>query len=178
MFIDICLLAILGFAVFKGLTQGLVMAVCSFLTIIVGLAAAVKTSSLVARWLSGTIDVQASWLPFLAFALIMIAVMLLARIAGKLVETTLHLSMLGWANRLGGILLFGCIYITLFSVVLFYLERLHLLKPETVAASTTYPYIYFWGPEALQLFGKLLPVFKGMFGELSQFFGSLGQNPV
>lgn len=32
--------------------------------------------------------------------------------------------------------------------------------------------------KVLQLFGKLLPVFKGMFGELSQFFGSLGQNPV
>ncbi len=178
MFIDICLLAILGLAVFKGLTRGLVMAVCSFLAIIVGLAAAVKTSSLVARWLSGTIEVQASWLPFLAFALVMIAVMLLARIAGKLVETTLHLSMMGWANRLGGILLFGCIYVTIFSVVLFYLESQHLLKRETIAASISYPYIYFWGPEALQLFGNLLPVFKGMFSELSQFFGGLGSNPA
>ncbi|MDD2792585.1 MAG: CvpA family protein [Sediminibacterium sp.] len=178
MVIDICLLAILGFAVFKGLTRGLVMAVCSFLAIIIGLAAAVKTSSLVARWLSGTIDVQASWLPFLAFALVMIAVMLLARMAGRLVETTLHLTMLGWANRLGGILLFGCIYVTLFSVLLFYLEQLHMLKPETIAASASYSYIYFWGPEALQLFGNLLPVFKGMFGELSQFFGSLTGNPA
>lgn len=178
MLIDLCLLAILVWAVFKGLTQGLVMAVCSFLAIIIGLAAAVKMSSLVARWLSGLMDVQAAWLPFLAFALVMIAVMLLARMAARLVETTLHLTMLGWANRLGGILLFGCIYITLFSVVLFYLEQLQILKPEMIAASKSYPYICFWGPEALQFFGKLLPVFKGMFGELSQFFGSLGKNPA
>ena len=178
MFIDLCLLAILVWAVFKGLTQGLVKAVCSFLAIIIGLAAAVKMSSLVARWLSGAMDVQAAWLPFLAFILVMVGVMLLARMAARLVETTLHLTMLGWANRLGGILLFGCIYVTLFSVVLFYLERLQILKPEMIAASKTYTYIYFWGPEALQFFGKLLPVFKGMFNELSQFFGSLGRNPA
>lgn len=178
MFIDICLLAILVFAVFKGVTQGLVMALCSFLAIIIGLAAAVKTSALVARWLSGAMDVQAAWLPFLAFVLVMVAVMLAARIVARLLETTLHLTMMGWANRLGGILLFGCVYVTLFSVIMFYMERLQLLKPEMIAASKSYPYICFWGPEALQFFGKLLPVFKGMFDELSQFFGSLGKNPA
>ena len=68
MFIDICLLALLALAFFKGMKQGLVVAAFSFFALILGLAAALKMSALVAKWLSSAMNVQAAWLPFLAFS--------------------------------------------------------------------------------------------------------------
>lgn len=176
MLIDVCLLLLLVLAIFKGMKQGLVVAAFSFLAIFLGLAAALKMSALVARWLADTINVHAGWLPFLAFILIMIAVGIAVKILAKIIETLLSLSMLGWLNTLGGILLFCCIYVTVYSVLIFYVEQLHLIKSATIAASKTYPYIHSWGPEAINIFGKIIPVFKGIFEELSTFFEGFSKN--
>jgi len=176
MLIDFCLMLLLVLAIFKGMKQGLVVAAFSFLAIFLGLAAALKMSALVARWLADTINVQAAWLPFLAFILIMIAVGIVVKMLAKIIETLLSFSMLGWLNSVGGILLFCCIYITVYSVLIFYAEQLHFIKPATIAASKTYPYIHFWGPEAISFFGKIIPVFKGIFEELSTFFEGLSKN--
>ncbi|MEI6265286.1 MAG: CvpA family protein [Sphingobacteriia bacterium] len=176
MFIDICLLALIVLAIFKGMKKGLVVAAFSFFAIFLGLAAAVKMSTLVAGWLSETVNIKAAWLPFLAFILIMIAVSIVVRIVAAIIETTLQLTLLGWLNSLGGIVLYCCIYVTVFSVLIFYMEQLHLLKEPVIASSKTYQYIHFWGPKAIDLFGKLVPVFKGMFEELTQFFDSLKKN--
>jgi membrane protein required for colicin V production len=176
MFIDICLIALIVLAIFKGIKQGLVVAAFSFFAIIIGLAAAIKMSTIVAKWLSETINIQAAWLPFLAFILIMIAIGIIVRICATVIETTLQLSMLGWLNKLGGILLYCCIYVTVFSILVFYLAQLHLLKPPVIASSKAYPYIQNWGPSIINLFGKAIPIFKGMFEELTKYFDSLSKN--
>jgi len=176
MFIDVCLLALLVLAVFKGLKQGLVVAAFSFFAIILGLAAAIKMSTLVAKWLSETINIYAAWLPFLGFVLIMVVVGIVVRICATIIETTLQLSMLGWLNKMGGVALYCCIYITVFSVLIFYLAQLHFLKPPILASSKAYPYIQNWGPVIIDFFGLIIPLFKGMFEELTKFFDSLSKN--
>ena len=176
MFIDICLLALIVLAIFKGIKKGLVAAAFSFFAIFLGLAAAVKMSTLIAAWLSETVNIKAAWLPFLAFIFIMIVVSIIVRICASIIETTLQLALLGWLNALGGIVLYCCIYVTVFSVLIFYMEQLHLLKEPVITASKTYQYIHLWGPKAIEIFGKLVPIFKGMFEELTHFFDSLRKN--
>ncbi len=176
MFIDISLLVLLLLAIFKGMKQGLVVGVFSFIAIILGLVAAIKMSTLVAKWMSETINIHAAWLPFIAFILIMIAVGIVVRICARFIEATLQLSMFGWLNKLGGIVLYCFIYITVFSVLVFYLAQLHLLKPAVINSSKAYPYIQYWGPTIINLFGKIIPIFKGMFEELTKFFDSLSKN--
>lgn len=173
MFLDTCLLGLLAFAVFKGMRKGLVVAAFSFFAIIIGLAAAVKMSALVATWLSGSIHVSTRWLPFLAFIIIMFAVAIVVRIGAKLVETALQFSMLGWVNKLGGVVLYVLLYFSVFSIVVFYLEKLHFLNTATIQSAKWYPYIQFWGPKAVQLLGTIIPIFKGMFDDLSLFFDGL-----
>jgi membrane protein required for colicin V production len=176
MFIDICLMAIIVLAILKGIKKGLVVAIFSFFAIFIGLAAAVKMSALVAGWLATTVSIKAAWLPFVSFLLIMIVVAIIVRICSAIIETSLELTMLGWLNALGGMVLYCCIYVTVFSVLIFYMEQLHLLKAPVIAASKSYSYIHFLGPKAIELFGQLVPFFKGMFEELSQFFDTLSKN--
>jgi membrane protein required for colicin V production len=78
--------------------------------------------------------------------------------------------MLGWLNRLGGIILYILIYFFIFSILLFYANQLHLLKPETLAASVTYPWIQPIAPKIMSVMGAVVPLFKDMFDQLLQFF--------
>jgi membrane protein required for colicin V production len=173
MLIDLILLALLIFSVLKGLRNGFVVALFSFFAIIIGLAAAIKLSAWVASLLREKAHIQAAWLPFLSFALVMIAVVLLVRIGARLISSALNLVMLGWLNKLAGVLLYAALYVTVYSVVLFYARELHILKAETFESSQSYSFIRPWGPKAIDLFASLIPWFKGMFEELSRFFEAL-----
>lgn len=170
MFIDCILIILLIIAVIKGLRKGFVVAVFSFLAVIVGLAAAMKLSAATAEWLKNSTNVSAAWLPFLSFALVMIVVVVLVRIGASMIESAMKMVMLGWLNKLSGIVLFAALYITIYSVVLFYADKMHWIKPSTFFSSQSYPFIKPWGPKAIDLFGSLIPWFKGMFDELSHFF--------
>lgn len=173
MVIDIIFLILLILAIVKGYRNGFVVAVFSLLGILVGLAAAMKFSTLVASWLQDSTSISAQWLPFLSFILVMVAVVLLVRLGALFIQSAMELVLLGWLNKLSGIVLYAVLYTTLYSVVIFYADKMHWLKPETVAASTTYAFVQPWGPKAISYFGLVIPFFKGMFEELSRFFASL-----
>jgi membrane protein required for colicin V production len=175
MIIDIIFLLLMVFALVKGYRNGFVVAVFSFLGIIIGLAAAMKLSTVVAGWLKDSTSISATWLPFLSFLLVMIGVMLLVRLGAKLIQSAMELVMLGWLNKLSGIVLYAALFITLYSVLLFYAIKLQWLKPEVMQASQVYAFVQPWGPKAIDLFGAVIPWFKGMFEELSRFFENIHQ---
>jgi membrane protein required for colicin V production len=172
--IDIAFLILLGFAVFKGYTKGFILAIFSVLGFIVGLAAALKLSTTVAAKLSEHTDLG-KWLPALSFLLVFVGTAFLVRIIGKIVQKTFETVMLGWANRIAGILLFALLYSIIFSIFIFYAVQLHILNAEATAASVCYPYIQPLGPKVIEGFGVVIPWFKNMFAELEQFFGGFAK---
>ncbi|MFN8244203.1 MAG: CvpA family protein [Ferruginibacter sp.] len=173
MIIDLLFAILLVMAAIKGYRKGLILAVFSLLAFFVGLAAALKLSAVVAGYLKDSISVSARWLPFLSFLLVFLGVVLLVHWGGKLVETSFQAIMLGWVNRIAGILLYAVIYTLIFSIFLFYAQNLHLLKPASFQDSQTYSFIAPWGPRALDGLGKLIPVFRDSFTDLQHFFGNL-----
>ena len=175
MLIDIVFLILLVISLIKGYRKGLVLASFSFVGIFLGLAAAVKFSAMVAGWLKEYTHIAFGWLPFLAFLIILITVWILVRIGSKLIEVSLDLVMLGWLNRLAGILLYALLYACIFSVVLFYADKLHFLKPSMISDSKSYGYIQPIGPKFMSLFEKVLPILKGAFSELAAFFARLNK---
>lgn len=173
MLIDGLLAIVMLWALFKGYKNGLLVGIFSFAALFIGLAAAVKLSAWVAREAEQRMQWHSAWLPFLAFLAVLVSVIIMVRIAAKLIETAMQTLLVGWINTLGGIIMYGLLYGTLFSVVLFYFEKLHIIGPNEITASHAYPYIHQMGPVAIDALGKLLPFFKGMFAELSDYFGRL-----
>ena len=100
-------------------------------------------------------------------------VVLLVTLGGRLIEKTFEMALLGWLNRLGGILLFVLLYTIIFSIFLFYAEKIHLFDKETSLTSKAYPYIKPIGPGVMNQFGRILPVFKDLFNQLENYFDSL-----
>ena len=155
MLIDIVALVLLVIAIFKGISKGLIVALFSFLGFIIGLAAALKLSTAMAEYIGANVEVSQRWLPFIAFIVVFIIVVLLVRLGAKLLQGAVQMAMLGWANRIGGVLLFVLIYFFIYSVLLFYATQLNLIKPETIAASATYNYIAPFGPNVMDIVGAV-----------------------
>jgi len=176
MLIDIIFLFLMALAFFKGIKKGLILAVFSLVGLVVGLAAAMKLSVVVADYLKDTVNVSAKWLPFLSFILVFIGVIILVRIGATAIEKTIEFAMMGWLNKLGGIILYAALYIILFSVLLFYAEKLNLINPKTITASKTYAYLQPWGPKVMEMMGAVIPWFKNMFIELEKFFEGFATN--
>lgn len=175
MLIDFISVGLLILSIFKGFRNGLVVAIFSFLAFVIGLAAALKLSTVVADYLGTSTNISQRWLPILAFAIVFFIVVFLVRLGAKAIESALKLAMLGWLNKLGGVVFYFLLYFFIYSIVLFYATQLHIIKPETSQVSVTYPLIYPLAPSVMDLLGSILPFFKNMFAELENFFDHLSK---
>ena len=173
MLIDIIAFALLILSLWKGLRKGLIIAIFSFLAFIIGLAAALKLSAIVADYLESSTNISHRWLPVLAFIAVFIIVALLVRLGAKMLEGVVEMAMLGWLNRIGGVVFFILIYFFIFSILLFYATQLHLIKTETAESSVTYAYIEPFAPKIMSIIGSIIPFFRNMFDQLLQFFQNI-----
>jgi len=175
MILDIIVVIILILAVIKGYRTGLIVALFSAIAFIIGLAAAMKLSVVVAGYIGQAVKISDKWLPIISFAVVFIIVVLLVRWGAALIQKSVEFAMLGWLNRIGGILLYAGLYILIFSILIFYADQLGFIKPETKEQSVIYSYIQPWGPKLMQGIGKIIPAFKGMFQDLEDFFDSVSK---
>lgn len=176
MIIDILFAILIISALVKGYRNGFIVAIFSVIALLVGLAAAIKLSALMAEYLKDSVNVSVKWLPALSFALVFLGAVLLVRLGAGAIQKTMELVMLGWLNRLAGILLYTLLYLVIFSVILFYAEKVHLLTEQTILDSKTYHFIQPWGPRAIESIAVIMPFFKDMFHELEMFFGKVADS--
>ncbi len=175
MIIDIAFIIVLVIAIFKGLRKGLILGIFSLLAFIIGLAAALKLSVIVAAYLKNSAGSFSKWLPLISFMLAFIAVIFLVGLLARIIKKTMRFAMLGWLDSLGGMILYIALYTIIFSVFLFFAEKLFLIQPSTIQDSKLSSYIAPWGPKVIDNLGKIIPVFKDMFAHLQEFFGDIAK---
>lgn len=175
MILDLILAVIIVLAIIRGFRRGLIVGLFSLIAIVIGLAAAIKLSAVVAGYIGKAVKISDQWLPIISFAVVFFIVVLLVRLGANAIQKMVETVMLGWINRLGGIIFYIAIYVTIFSVLLFYAEQLQIVKPATKEKSVTYSYVQPLGPKAINAIGTVVPVFKDMFKELQEFFGTISQ---
>lgn len=170
MFIDLVVLITVVLALVKGYSKGVIMALFNTLSLIIGLAAAVKFSAIIAPVISEKLDTGEQFTPIISFLLIFIAVLLVIRFVGKALEKTFETASIGFINRASGALLYLLVYLSVLSVLFFYIEKTGLVRKEVQEASITWEWIMPWGPAVLDGIGLLIPYFKNMFDTLNDFF--------
>ena len=105
--IDIIIIAITVAAAIWGLFKGFISQIVSIISIILGIWCASKFTGLLTAQVQGwfNLNIAQNTLHIILFAVIFIAVLILAHFIGKGVEKLVQISLLGWANRLLGLLL-------------------------------------------------------------------------
>ncbi len=165
-FIDIVFAVLLGFAVYKGLKNGLFVEVASFVALILGIYFAIKFSNLVGAIFTGIVP---SWDPkyieitafIITFLLVVIGIHLSAKILTKLAD----FAFLGWINKIAGVIFSLLKTILALSVVLFIFEKINidnmLLSKEIQENSI------FYNP--IQSISKVMyPTIEGWYEELKK----------
>ncbi len=175
--IDAAFAIIVCIGIFKGWRKGLVSALCSLLGFIIGIAAALKLSGSLARWLTVEYPSSAKWVPFVSFTLVFLLTVLAVRFIGKSVETVLNTAQIGWLNKLGGVVIYAFLYIIVYSVFLFFLIRLKIIETAATENSVTYSYLQPIPSRAMKTIGECIPFFKNTFQDLQQFFEQFSNKP-
>jgi membrane protein required for colicin V production len=169
MIIDIILILILVMAVFKGWTKGFIMALFVFVSYFIALALAFQFSGMVQGYLWKGEQGQSKWYGFLAFAIVLIAGIILIRLLGKMVEKLVEAVMLGIVNRILGVLLFAFIYCSLYAVILVFVEKINNsgLGPASASeaeyTSVSMRYLLKLGNWVVLNFSEWLPAMKNLF---------------
>ena len=101
--LDIILLICFIPAAIQGFQKGFISQVIAIISIIAGVWLSVQFASEVTVWLAQYIQGSEQVLKVVSFALIFIAVIAGLALLGRLVEGTVKLNMLGWLNRLLGV---------------------------------------------------------------------------
>lgn len=176
MAIDVIVVVLLVMAAFKGYRLGLIGGIFSYLALVIGLAAAMKLSVIVAGSINDTLNASDTWAPFLAFAAVFLFFVLVVKWSARLLESAFKKVMLGWLNRIGGVALFLLLYLSVFAIFLFYINQMRLLPVSVTENSQTYKHIMPLGRIAIDGLGYIIPVFKDLFGQLETFFSAVAGN--
>ena len=141
--IDIIILVCFLPAIYEGLTKGFISQAVSILSILLGAWLAFHFSNAACGWLSQYLpSVSPTILGVVGFILLFVIAVGLLNILGRLIEKSLKLALLGWLNRLLGIvfaLAKGALIISLLIVLFSSLnDSFHLVQQETIDQSVLF----------------------------------------
>jgi membrane protein required for colicin V production len=174
--IDILFYIFIALAVIRGWKKGLILALFSLVCGLIGLAAAVKLSAVLATHMKSDLHLASRWIPVIAFVLVFILVIMIVRWAAGLLEKLIQLVLLGWLNKLGGILLFLVLYLSVYSIILFYGTKTQFISKQAVDNSHFYSLIAPFGPAVVRLITGFIPYGQDMFVALEGFFDNIARN--
>lgn len=101
--LDIILLICFVPAIFQGVRKGFIAQAVAIISIIAGIWASARFADIVSTWIAQYITASEQVLKVVAFALILIVVFLVLAALGKALEGMFRLVMLGWLNKLLGV---------------------------------------------------------------------------
>jgi len=102
-YLDIIILIPLLWAVYRGFTKGLVIAVAGLAALILGIYGAIYFSGFSMSLLMKYIDKDPETLRIISFAITFIVIVLLVHLVARLIDSLIRAIALGFVNRLAGV---------------------------------------------------------------------------
>jgi membrane protein required for colicin V production len=160
MIFDLICVLVFIYAITKGYSKGLIGALFSLIGNVIGIIIAVLFSGNLSAWIQETGNYQVKWLPVIIFIIILISVNLVAGILSRIVESAVELVMLGWLNKLAGIILFLFIGILIISTILYVAQFFIPAALASLNESYFYRFTEPLIPSLLNLIAECWPSFK------------------
>jgi membrane protein required for colicin V production len=175
MILDVIVIILVVLFFIRGYMRGIILAAFSVIAILLGILCALKLSQTFSAWLLEKGYISSGWVQIFSYTLLFILVVIVVRLVARLLQKAVEGLMLGMVNRLIGGLLYAFLGLVFWSSLLWIGVRLHIVTPETVAASKTYPVVKEVAPWFFEQAAKLLPFVKDTFSGLEHFFDTVNQ---
>lgn len=141
-FLDIILGALLAFALYKGIANGLFIELASFVSLIIGAYFAVKFSVITKDVLSGFLHWNPNTIQVIAFIITFIGIVIGIHFLAKILTGMADFAFLGWINKAGGGLFRVLKTVLIIGLVFSVFEKINynhfLAKKETLDNSIFY----------------------------------------
>lgn len=141
-FIDIVFTALLGYALYTGLKNGLFVEIASFASLIIGIFVAIKFSNIVRFALEDSIKTNPKYIEIIAFAITFLLVVVGIHLLAKFFTGVANFASIGWLNKLGGAVFSLLKTILMLSVLIGLFQKINinnmLAKEETLNNSVFY----------------------------------------
>ena len=166
MWIDILSGTILIIAILQGYRHGLIKAIISFFSLFIGLVVAFQFAGYISNLLKEHTKIGSQWLPFIAFLVVLIGVMILLKMITGILQQSAEWLMLGWLNKLLGMILYALIYGTILSAVLYFMILLGVVEKASIKDSFSFSYLESWWPYFLKKLSLWIPSIKSSLSSL------------
>lgn len=170
MWLDILTGTLFIIAILQGYRHGLIRAIISFCSLFIGLILAYQFAGWLAVQLKQHTKIETHWLPFISFVLIVLLVLFTLKWISGLLQQTAELLLLGWLNKLLGIVLYAFIYFTIWSALVYFLQILGVLEQDKMKDSYSYTYLQKWWPWCMDKMSHALPFIKNTMATFSNPF--------
>ena len=159
--LDLVIVVVLTISTFLGLRMGIIKAVLSLVGVIVGVVLAGQYYVALAGALPFFSETSSA-AKIVAFAVILIAVMIIAAVAARFLKWAASVMMLGWVNRLGGAAL-GLVLGAVFCAALLAIWVKWVGAGDTITGSMIAPIL-------LDKLPTVLALLPGEFDAIRSFF--------
>ena len=166
MWIDILSGTILIIAILQGYRHGLIKAIISFCSLFIGLIVAFQFAGYISNLLKEHTKIGSQWLPFIAFLVVLIGVMILLKMITGILQQSAEWLMLGWLNKLLGMILYALIYGTILSAVLYFMILLGVVEKASIKDSFSFSYLESWWPYFMKKLSLWIPSIKSSLSSL------------
>jgi len=162
--VDLVLGFVLIVGAYRGYKDGFLMTVITFAAIILGIAGGFKLMGTAMLMLDDNFDINKSVLPYIAFGVVFIIIVLLVTLLGKFIRSSIDDTFLGRIDHaVGG---FVGILKTAFmaSVALWIISSLASGYTESWEEDAVlYPIVVDFAPVTISWMGEWIPAFKDIF---------------
>ena len=140
--VDIILIVCFVPALVPGLLKGFIRQAMGLVAVVVGIWFSWNFSKVLSEWLLQYFDISPTYMDVIAFIVVLALVIWLLSLVGNLFEKILQVAMLGWLDKLLG-LVFAFVKTAIIVGVLIVLfhalnMKVHLVKPEVLDGSVLY----------------------------------------
>ena len=143
--VDLIILVVIIASAILGAFKGFVSQLVSIAALLLGVWCAFKFTPHIANTVQNLFPIGETAVYIIAFVIILLVVMVLCNFAGKGIEKIMTLSMLGWLNRLLGIVFSAAKAIIIMSLIVFalnYADKAWEIIPDSwFKGSIFYPHL-------------------------------------
>lgn len=162
--VDIALILLILIGAISGFREGFLMELFSFAALLLGILGGFKLMGEAMVLLSDEFDINKTILPYVAFAVVFIAILIAVKLLGKVIKLSIDRTFLGTVDQAAGAGLGILKAAFLLSVCLWILSALEIELPEKwTANSWLLPRIESFAPLVTVWIGEYIPFFQDIF---------------
>ena len=166
--IDIIIVVPLIIGAVSGFRRGFIMEVVSLLALILAVIGAFHFLHWGMQVLTENFQLTGKFLPFLAFILIFVAIVIVVNMIGKVLKKIIDMVLLGGLDKIAGGLLGALKWVFLLSVLIWIFQVFGLELPQHLRdESFLYMYVVGIAPATVEIFGFIIPASSDLLDKIA-----------